>query len=264
MSEISQSQLRREAVEVALWQMPSPEPDAETRSLLSQFDFESNDQGVGNKAGGDGSTLPDLGPLSKFGSWESVASTIVHKAVTLSGFKPGSPDFDPITWNNFIDKFATIPFFLGYTFDNRVASISKVSLEKAVDAVSDLLENFMTPAAFQGIVTTIKKIATLAVENERQTQKNSHQQTGVLSRHASTLYLGAVRTQVEMEYKSGKGYEQLQQTLGVYRGYGVLDFDKCKRHAETLLQWDGQDVDEWEKETASASKPPNESPAWNQ
>jgi hypothetical protein len=264
MTEISQFQLSREAVEVALWDTPSPELDAAMMAELSQLDSGDNDQAVGNKAGGDGSVLPDLGSLSSFGSWESVASTIVHKAVTLSGFNPGSPDFDPVAWNNFIQKFATIPFFLTYTFDNRQASITKLSLKNAVDAVSDLVENIMTPQNFQGIVTTIKKIGTLALENKGQTQKNTNQQVGVLSRHASTLYLGAVRTDVTMEYKKGKGYEQLQQTLNVYRGYGVLDFDKCRRHSDTLLKWDGQDVDDWENGTASASKPPNESPAWNQ
>ncbi|MEV7551871.1 hypothetical protein AB0N89_19790 [Amycolatopsis sp. NPDC089917] len=264
MSTISQSQSRREAVEVALWQMPSPESDAATMALISDVEAGDNDQAVGNKAGGDGSLLPDLGPLAKFNSWESVGSTIVHKAVTLSKFNPGSATFDPVAWNNFLQKFSTIPFFLTYTFDNRYASISKISLEKGVSAVSDLVENIMTPENFQGIVTTIKKIATLALENEGQKQKNSNQQVGVLSRHHSSLYLGAVRTDVQMEYKSGKGYEQLRQDINVYRGYGVLDFDKCKRNAETLLKWDGQDVDDWEKDTASAAKPPNGSPAWNQ
>ncbi|KZB86008.1 hypothetical protein [Amycolatopsis regifaucium] len=263
MSAISQSQVDREALEVALWQTPFPELEAVAADVRSRFDSDSNDQAVGNKAGGDGSSLPDLGPLSKFGSWESVASTIVHKSVTLSKFNPGSANFDPVAWNNFLYKFSTIPFFLTYTYDNRNASISKISLEKGVNAVSDLVENIMTPENFQGIVTTIKKIATLALENEGQKQKNSNQQVGVLSRHNQNLYLGAVRTEVEMEYKSGKGYEQLQQTLKVYRGYGVLDFEKCKRNAETLLKWDGKDVEEWENETASAPKPPNQSPAWN-
>jgi hypothetical protein len=264
MTEISQSQLRREAVEITLWQTPSPEPDAATMSALPQFDSGSNDQAVGNKAGGDGSSLPDLGPLSSFGSWESVASTIVHKAETLSNFNPGSPNFDPVAWNNFLQKFSTIPFFLTYTYDNRNASISSLSLERGVDAVSDLIQNIMTPENFQGIVTSIKKMATLALETEGQSEKNNNQQVGVLSRHASQLYLGAVRTEVAMEYnKSGK-YEQLQQTLNIYRGYGVLDFDKCKRNSDKLLAWDGQTVDDWENATASAPKSPNDSPAWNQ
>ncbi|NKE62037.1 hypothetical protein FXN61_36910 [Lentzea sp. PSKA42] len=263
MTKISESQLRREAVEIALWEMPSPEPDAATMSKLP-LDTGSKDQAVGNNAVGDGSSLPDLGPLSSFGTWESVASTIVHKAETLSNFNPGSSNFDPVAWNNFLQKFSTIPFFLTYTYDNRQASISSLSLKNAVDAVSDLIQNIMTPENFDGIVTSIKKMGTLALENEGQTEKNSNQQVGVLSRHASQLYLGAVRTEVAMEYKSGKGYEQLQQSLYVYRGYGVLDFDKCIRNASTLLAWDGQDVDQWAGGTDSATLPPNQSPAWNQ
>jgi hypothetical protein len=262
MTQIKKSQLHREAVEIALWQTPSPKPDAATMSKLSQFDSGNNDQAVGNNAGGDGSVLPDLGPLSSFGSWESVASTIVHKAETLSNFNPGSPNFDPVAWNNFLQKFSTIPFFQLYQYDNRNASISSLSLEKGVDAVSDLIQSFMTPQNFQGIVTTIKKMGTLAVQNKGQTEKDSNQQVGILSRNASQLYLGAIRTEVSMQFKSGKGYEQLQQTLYIYRGYGVLDFDKCKRNASALLAWDGQDVNQWAGGTDSASLPPNQSPAW--
>jgi hypothetical protein len=264
MTEISESQLRQEAVEIALWQMPSPQPDAATMSLLSQLDFGSDTQGVGNKAVGDGSALPDLGPLQKFNSWESLGSTLAHKAVTLSSFNPGAETFDPTAWANYLLKFSTLPFFLTYTSDYRTVSISKVSLTKAVEAVSDLVQNIMTPDNFQGIVTTIKKIAQLALENKGQVQTNSNQQVGVLSRKSGQLYLGAVRTAVRMEYNTGKrGKEQLQQNLQVYRGYGVLDFDKCKRHADTLIRWDEEDVWEWENGTASAPKPPNGSPAWN-
>jgi hypothetical protein len=262
MTKINKSQLHREAVELALWQTPSAKLDAATMAKFAQFDSGSNDQAVGNNAAGDGSSLPDLGPLSSFGSWESVASTIVHKAETLSNFNPGSPNFDPVAWNNFITKFSTIPFYLTYVVDYRQASISSLSLEQGVNAVSDLIQNIMTPDNFNGIVTSIKKMGTLALQNKGQTEKNNNQQVGVLSRHASQLYLGAVRTEVSMTYKSGKGYEQLQQNISVYRGYGVLDFDKCKRNANTLLAWDGQDVNQWAGGTASASLPPNQSPAW--
>ncbi|GAA1934745.1 hypothetical protein [Kitasatospora viridis] len=269
MTEISQSQLHREAVAIALWQTPCPELDATTIAELSliggktEAADESSDQGVGNKAAGDGSLLPDLGPLASFGSWESVASTIVHKAETMSNFNPGATTFDVVAWNNFLQKFSTIPFFLTYVADIRNAAISSLSLENAVNAVSDLIQNIMTPENFTGVVTSIKKIAQLALESEGKTQKNSNQQVGVLSRNASQLYLGAVRTAVSMEYKKGKGYEQLSQTLDVYRGYGVLDFEMCKRQAPTILKWDGQNVDDWENGTASAPLPPNQSPAWN-
>ncbi|MED7949758.1 hypothetical protein [Streptomyces sp. BE303] len=263
MTEISQSQLRREAVEIALWATPSPRPDISKIPELAPRDDTSIDQAVGNNAAGDGTVLPDLGPLSSFGSWESVASTIVHKAESLSGFNPGATDFDIVIWNEYLRKFSTMPFILGFNATNRTASISSLSLDKGVDAVEDLIKNIMTPANFEGVVTAIKKIAQLALENKGKTQKESNQQAGVLSRHEKRLYLGAVRTAVEMEYKSGKGYEQLTQTLTVYRGYGELDFDKCKRSANTLLEWDRRNVDEWVDDTASAPKKPNESPAWN-
>ncbi|MET7357241.1 hypothetical protein ABZS76_02210 [Streptomyces sp. NPDC005562] len=263
MTEISQSQARREAAELALWETPSPEPDAAALSLLSRFDSGSDDQGVGNNAVGDGSRLPDLGALSDFGSWESVAATIVHKAESVSGFDPGGTTFDLKSWNNFLTKFASIPLCLQYTYDYREASISSLSLKSALDAVDDLLKSFMSPENYLAIVESIKKVGQLALSTERQTQKNSNQQIGCLSVHASKLYLGVVRTTVSMEHKKGKGYEQLTQSLQVYRGYGVLDFDKCRRSADKLLDWDGKDVDDWANGTASASQQPNQSPAWD-
>ncbi|WP_067806046.1 hypothetical protein [Nocardia beijingensis] len=261
MTETSQSQLRRDAVEIALWQTPSPEPAA---SEFAQFESVSTDLAVGNKAVGDGSSLPDLGALKDFKTWDSVAATIMRKAVSISGFNPGSPNFDPIAWNNYIHKFSTIPFFLQYQFDNRTASISSLSLEKAVNAVEDLALSIMSENDFKAVVTAIKKIGQLALENKGQQEKNSNQQVGILSRNGSNLYLGVVRTEVAMTYNQSKGYEQLQQTLSIYRGFGVLDFDKCLRAQSTLRTWDRGDVDDWENGTASASLQPNQSPAWNQ
>jgi hypothetical protein len=263
MTTLNKYQLHREAVELAAWQTPSPALPSSARSVLASFDAGSQDQSIGNRSVGDGSQLPSLGSLSSFGSWESVASTIVHKATSLSNFNPGATAFDPVAWSNFLQKFSTVPFLMTYVFDYREASISSLSLGKGVDAVADLIQSFMTPENFSSVVTTIKKMAQLALENKGQTEKNSNQQTGLLSRKSSQLYLGVVRTEVAMQYKSGKGYEQLTQTIRVYRGYGVLDFNKCLRSSDTLLQWDNQDVGDWENNTASASKPPNNSPAWS-
>ncbi|MGY1937711.1 hypothetical protein [Nocardia gipuzkoensis] len=267
MTEISQSQLRQEAVEIALWQMPCPEPDAATMSVLSQFDSGSQDLAVGNSAVSDGSSLPDLGPLKDFNTWESVAATLMCKAESISGFNPASPDFDPTAWNNYLYKLSTMPFFLSYQSRNRVVAqaISALSLKNGLYAATDLVASIVTPQNLNDIVTTIKKMGELAVENKTQEQKNNNQQVGLLSRHGGNLYLGAVRTAVVMKYKESKrGYEQLTQDLTYYCGYGVLDFDKCKRIASTLLDWGRCDVSGWVNGTASASMPPNNSPAWNQ
>ncbi|MFT2015985.1 hypothetical protein ACMA1D_09105 [Streptomyces sp. 796.1] len=262
MAGISAAQQHQEDLEVALWDAPSPRPEASARYEVAAVDADGNDQAVGNKAAGDGSSLPDLGPLSAFGTWESVASTIMHRAVAISDFNPESEVFDPVSWNNYLQKFSTMPFFLSYTSDQRDANISSLSLEKGVNAVDDLLKNILAPAAWEGVLTSIQKIGQLALESEGKTQKQSNQQTGVLSRRSSRLYLGVVRTMVEMKYKSGKGYEQLEQTIVVRRGYGELDFEKCKRSASKILEWDSKNVDEWEKGTGSYHKPPNNSPAW--
>ncbi|MER0243584.1 hypothetical protein AAHZ94_16495 [Streptomyces sp. HSW2009] len=262
MTELGEAQKHQEALEVALWEAPSPRPEASARYEVAAVDADGNDQAVGNKAVGDGSLLPDLGPLSSFGTWESVAATIMHKTATISDFNPESEVFDAVSWNNYLHKFSTMPFFLSYTSDNRETNISSLSLEKGVNAVEDLLKNILAPTAWEGVLTSIKKIGQLAMESEGKTQKQSNQQTGVLSRRSSQLYLGVARTAVAMQYKSGKGYEQLEQSIVVRRGYGVLDFDKCKRSASKLLEWDGKNVDEWEKGTGSSHKQPNQSPAW--
>ncbi|MED7949757.1 hypothetical protein PUR61_10285 [Streptomyces sp. BE20] len=263
MTEINQSQSSREAAEIALWATPSPSPDVSTIPELVTLGAASNDQEVGNKAVGDGSALPDLGPLSSFDSWETVACTIWNKVDELSGFNPKSTDFDPIAWSGFLEKLSTTPLLLGFSSTNRTASISPLSLEKAVETVSDLIKNIMTPANFEDVVTTIKKVAHLAVQNPGKPTKDSNMQVGILSHHAGKLYLAVIRTTVEMEYKKEKkGYEPLAQTFSVYRGYGELDFEKCKRSAGTLLEWNRQDVKDWEGGAAVFPVPPNGSPAW--
>jgi hypothetical protein len=59
------------------------------------------------------------------------------------------------------------------------------------------------------------------------------------------------------------GYAALQQDLSIYRGYGVLKFNKCIRNAGTLLAWGPQDVNAWVGSTDSYAVLPNGSPAWN-
>ncbi|MEV5887329.1 hypothetical protein AB0L74_32565 [Streptomyces sp. NPDC052020] len=266
MTEIGQAQLRQEEMDIALWQTPPSELDDATTSKLSQLASASTDKAVGHQAVGDGSSLPDLGSLGAFGTWESVATTIWHKAESISGFDPGSTTFNVFVWSHFIEKFGTIPFFLRYTTDYvTLGSISSLSLRPVVAAAWDLLQPFVTRENSGAVTTTIRKMAQLAVENKvGGAEKSSNQMLGVLSRYHNNLYLGLVTTVVKMNYKEGKGYEPLQQAIQMYRGYGLLDFDKCKRHADNLLEWDGQDVTRWACGANSASLPPNQSPAWDQ
>ncbi|MDK2459594.1 hypothetical protein QHH11_10670 [Aphanizomenon sp. PH219] len=145
----------------------------------------------------------------------------------------------------------------------QVIKFAFLSLKGAVDAVEDIAVAFVSAGSIGAIIEGIKKIGQLAVENEGKTNKESFQEQGVTSEKNGLLYVGQIRTSVEMTYKSGKGYQQSRQSLIINSFHAVLDFDKCKRSAATLLDWDFNDIEEWENSGNSQHQQPNNSPAWN-
>ena len=181
----------------------------------------------------------------------------------LSSFQPTNKVFDEFIWQNYAYKFSTMPFLLSKTTQRREVNISSLSLSKAVDAIEDIILTIATQNTYKAVQTSFKKIAQLALDNKTLAQKDNFQQQGVLSVKSSLLYVGYFRTSVEMVYKEGKGYEQLTQKIMIDSFYGSLDFEKCKREANTLLSWDGSDVDEWATNTSSQPFAPNTSPAWS-
>lgn len=270
MSDLDHVRAQREALEIAMWaagrQAPPQEVLAalELRGLDGQVLADSDQEtGVGNVYHGDDSGLPDLGPLSAFGSWQSVAATILRKNADSAGFDQSSTIFDIFRWIIFELQFRTMPFLTNVTGDSRSASISSLSLSQSISAVTQLVEGLVTSDTLAGIINSIKKIGQLAVENEGREQKNSNVHQGVLTVLNGNLRLGRLRTTVQMEYETGKGYRQLNQQITVSRLFGNLDFDMCIRNAETLLEWDGQDVDGWVKGASSSPYPANNSPAWD-
>lgn len=250
---------RQEAVQLSMWLTPM----VATVQVSALAEDQSEDQGTGNDFGSDGSALPDLGALSPLGSWASVAATIQRKAQQLANFDPTATSYDPVAWEGYLYKLATAPFWLDLAQNNREVKISSLSLDKTIDAISDLITTVATDATFDSVVTSIKKIATVALNNQGQSQKDNFQQQGLISVKNSVMTVANLRTSVQMQYKSGKGYEQLTQEINIQRWYGTLDYEKCKRSAETILSWDKTDVDEWASNSNSVSNVPNDSPAWN-
>lgn len=252
-----------EAIEIARWLIPLPEIDS---ALLPKTPYflqgNSLDQGVGNRFGTDGSRLPDLGLLSSMGNWASVGATIDRKAKELAGFDPVSTVFDEWRWCDYAYKFVSLPFWSSTSVQKQEISISSLSLNQAVNAISNMLSVIASQNTINEVITSVQKIATLAMENKGATQKNNFQQQGVISIKSGNMTMGYFRASVAMTYKSGKGYQQLTQNIGVHQFYGFLDFDKCKRNANTILQWDSMSVSDWAKDTSSANKPPNNSPSW--
>jgi hypothetical protein len=257
---------RSEAFELAMWLAPLNLDPRRSLVLPNNRDLgadESVDQAIGNDFASDGSPLPDLGPLAVLGSWPAVAAVLDRKALQLSGFNPASTVFDETKYEGYLYKFSTLPFFTSTSNTNRNIEISEVSLAGAVAAIFDLVQNIVTGPQIDGIVTSIKKIAELAMTNKEKTQKDNYQKQGVISIKDSKLTMAFLKCGVEMQYVEGKGYRQLKQRILIYQFYGLLDFEKCKRSALQILSWDRSDVDEWEKNTGSFNEIPNDSPAWN-
>lgn len=270
MATLSDTQLMQETSRIVEWARPRTEEERKQLLDLMQgfsggcgLNYTGEDSGVGNVVGRDGSSLPPLGVLSSFGSWESVASTVLKRAEQCSSFNSQSTFYDFIAWLFYRLQFSTIPFFSTFNYRFAYASISSMSLSQLIGTVRSLTGEYVTSAMLDQIVTSIKKIAQLAVENEGRVQKNSSLQQGVLSTRGCNLYAGTLRTTVVMEYKKGKGYEQINQQLTVTQDLGTLDFEMCKRQSSILFSWDGRDVEEWASKTSSASRRPNSSPAWD-
>ncbi|WP_116198750.1 hypothetical protein [Amycolatopsis circi] len=260
----NEEQSRREAFEIAIWAEGKPKLPPEVLAKLDQLASDGRDQetAVGNACGGDNSGFPGLGPLASFGSWQSVAATIMRKTADSAGFNQSSTAFDLFRWIVFGTQFTTMPFLSGITGDSRSVSISSLSLSPAISAVTQLVGELVTPDTLAGIVNSLKKIGQLAVENKGLREKNSNVHQGVLTAVNGNLRLGRLQTAVQMEYRTGKGYQQLNQQITVSRLFGTLDYAMCIRNAEILLAWDRQDLHDWLKGASSSPYPPNHSPAW--
>ncbi|WHT22968.1 hypothetical protein N8J89_18425 [Crossiella sp. CA-258035] len=270
MSTPVQVQSQREALEITMWAQGRQAPPRELLAALKLLGLDgrvladgSQEAGVGNAYGGDDSGLPVLGPLEPFGSWQSVAATILRKTADSASFNQSLTIFELIRWINFEFQFKTIPFLKGVTSDSRSASISSLSLRLAISVVTELVGGLVTSDTLTGIINSIKKIGQLAVENEGLQEKNTNVHQGVLTVVNGDLRLGRLRTTVQMKYETGKGYQQLNQQITVSRLFGSLDYDMCIRNAETLLKWERQNVDDWANDTSSSPYRPNESPAWD-
>ncbi|WP_428936448.1 hypothetical protein [Streptomyces sp. ACT015] len=269
MSTSNQERSAREALAIVRWteagQTPSRAVSAEVERPGPhgrELDESNQETGVGNSYGGDGGGLPGLGPLSDFGSWESVAATVLRKTEDSAGFDPSSTSFNRCQWVAFENQFQTMPFLTDITSQSRDTSISSLSLLPAVSTVTQLVGGLVAPDTLADIINSIKKIGQLAVQNEGLQEKDTNMQLGVLTVVDGDLRLGLLRTTVRMEYRTGKGYQQLNQQITVSSLIGSLDFGMCVRNAEALLAWDGQDVNGWVNGTSSSAYPPNTSPAW--
>jgi len=222
------------------------------------------DKAVGHRYGTDQSQLPSLGSdLQVFEDWPSVASTIYNKLIRMTNFDPSNVDFDSAAFAAFKTKFATSPFWNGLEFNilYRDATLRLTDYRQAVDAVIDLLTVGIRGDIVSGILHNIRQIAQLASRNVRQQQKQTIFQNGSLCITNGRLYVFFLYTSVQMTARGGK-YTVIDQSTRIVRGYGVLDFGFCHRHASSILSYDKQSVSAWEGGAAANDQPENTSPGW--
>lgn len=256
--------------DVNLWQSPPVIQIPQAAALRSLADAEAQqalafiDKAVGHRYGTDSSRLPSLGnDLEAFGQWPSVASTIYNQLIRMTGFDPSNVDFSSPAFAAFKTKFATCPFWNGLEFNilYRDATLRITDYRQAVDAIIDLLSVGISPNIVSAIISNIKQIASLASRNVRQQQKQTIFQNGSLCVTNGKLYVFFLYNAVNMTARGGK-YSVIDQSCRIVRGYGVLDFDFCKRHASSILRYDGKSVEAWEGSAAANDQPENTSPGW--
>jgi hypothetical protein len=250
----------QEAQEISTWLEHREPRDIGT---IKRAASGNEDQATGAVSGTDGSSVPALGVLSRFESWSAVASTMLHKAETLSGWNPESVELHEAAWELYLSKVSTLPFFTSTNSRQRDVSISATSLKPIIDALDAMTSASAVRDVFAAIVESVKKVATVAVENRQAEDKRSYLAQGVLSIRDSQLHVAYFVAPALMTYRAGKGYDPATQVLSIRGFSGVLDFGKCQRHAAMLLGWTGITAEEWCRRTTSAAAEPNGSPAWD-
>jgi hypothetical protein len=181
----------------------------------------------------------------------------------MTGFDPSNVDYNSSVFAAFKTKFSTSPYWNGIEFNiqYRDATLRARSYREMVDAVFDLIRVGTSPDVRTGIIDSIKRIAELASRNVRTQVKDTLAQNTSLSINNGKLYVFFLYGTVEMTARQTK-YTVLDQQMRVVRGYGVLDFDFCKRHAESLLRYDKKSLEDWENDGAAHNVPENTSEGW--
>ncbi|MFB2976445.1 hypothetical protein [Microseira sp. BLCC-F43] len=201
---------------------------------------------------------------AEFCNWGDVASTIYNFILRTTGFDPSSVDAQTNEFRDFLNMFATAPHWNGLDFgiQHRDVNIYCQNYTEAVNAVSDMLGDFMGETARKRVIESIKKAAELAAKSGGPENKNVLFKNGVISGNQNGLYVFIMYSFVTMiQVQPGK-HNVLPQELRVVAAHGLLNTDFCNRNAEAIIKFGKMTLDEWENLTAAANKQPNTSPGW--
>jgi hypothetical protein len=253
-----------EIYELAAWASP-PALRAAESSLRSAI----HDKAVGHVYGSDNSELPSLGSdLELYGHWASVVSTIYTKLYQISQFDPSTVEYDIDSFTALRRSFSTSPFWnTRFSVVSHDVAISPQNYLPVIETIDTFVHRIGIAQDIKHlIIKNVKQVAELASkpsEPDGPLQKRSMLHNATLAVTSQNLHVMLLYAQVSMEMDQPKGrYRVIPQTIKIVLGHGALDFDFCKRHASSILEWDRRSVEEWEGEAAANHEPENTSEGW--
>jgi len=251
----------QELNELDLWQEPLVRPSS-LRDVAA-----GGDKGVVHVYGTDMSTLPPLPAAltgQQFNDWPDVISTIWNKTISLAGFNPGTDNYDDPSFQAFKGKFATNPFWNGIEFNiqTRESTLRVRDYSGVVNAIIDLVNVGISGDSQQAIINGVKQIAQRLSHTGSGTDKESLAQNSSIIVSNGKIYSLFLYGTIQLTNEQGKWSVRREQTIRVARGYGVLNFGFCGRHADRILSYEGKLLNEWDGMGNADSEPPSTSPGW--
>jgi hypothetical protein len=251
-----------EVNDLTFWDAPVPENMA-----LAAADETVNDKAVAHLYGTDMSSLPPTGSdlsAAGYNDWPDVVSTIWNKTLNLSGYNPASEDYSSSTFQAFKQKFATCPFWNGIYFEirHREATVRVRDYHDIVGSIIDLVTFVASGDLRQAVIGSVKQIAEKLARTGNQNIKDSLGQNGSILVDNGKIYSACIFGTIELSQTEGKWSVTREQKLNIYRGYGVLNFGFCQRHADRIASYEKKIIDDWDNMGNADSSAQNPSPGW--
>lgn len=218
-----------------------------------------HDKAVGHAHGDDGSSLPPLGPeLQTFERWSSVASTLYNKLYQLSGYNPSSTEYSGGLFARLRNSFSTSPFWnIQFSIVAHEVAVSHSSYRPVVEAIQNFCQRVeIAPKIGEQITGNFGQILSLALKQNEMLQKQTLLQNATIAITKGVLHVAFIYTIVAMEMlPEAREYRVSDQSTQLVLGHGVLDYDFCRRHANSILAFDRVSINDW-KDMAAANREP--------
>lgn len=218
-----------------------------------------DDKAVGHAYGDDGSELPPLGrELQTFEHWSSVASTLYNKLYQLSEYNPSSTEYRGDLFARLRNSFSTSPFWnIQFSIVTYGVAVGDSSYRPVVEAIRNFCQRVeIAPEIGKQITGNFGQILSLALKQNEMPKERTLLQNATIAITKGVLHVAFIYAIVAMEMLPGAHeYRVSDQNTQLALGQGVLDYDFCTRHADSILAYDRVSISDW-KDMAAANREP--------